>query len=66
MGLGHYKLNRLGEPQLCDDFLEFAIWFESFDRQVANTQFPDGTYVSTVFLGIDHNYGDGPPVLWKP
>ena len=22
-------------------------------------------YVSTVFLGIDHNFGDGPPILYE-
>ncbi len=21
--------------------------------------------VSTVFLGLDHNFGDGPPILWE-
>ncbi len=27
---------------------------------------PDGTAVSTVFLGMDHNFlGRGPPLLWE-
>lgn len=26
---------------------------------------PGGVLVSTVFLGIDHQYDDGPPVLWE-
>ena len=27
---------------------------------------PDGVYVSTVFLGLDHNFmGVGPPLLWE-
>jgi hypothetical protein len=65
MGFGHYKLDRLGQPQLCDDLLEFARWFETFDRKLAHTEFPDGTYVSTVFLGLDHNWSDGPPILWE-
>lgn len=25
----------------------------------------EGVCVSTVYLGIDHGYGDGPPVLWE-
>lgn len=22
-------------------------------------------FVSTVFLGVDHSFGDGPPILWE-
>jgi hypothetical protein len=25
----------------------------------------EGVCVSTVYLGIDHGYGNGPPVLWE-
>jgi hypothetical protein len=25
----------------------------------------EGVCVSTVYLGADHGYGDGPPVLWE-
>src|SRR5215469_9801499 len=37
-----------------EDPMEWAVWFEKGE-----------TWISTVFLGIDHNYGDGPPVLWE-
>ena len=33
-------------------------------RRVATYGFPDGTTVSTVFLGIDHSFGFGGPSLW--
>jgi hypothetical protein len=33
--------------------------------RVAGTEFPDGRYLSTVFLGIDHQYLDGPPLLFE-
>lgn len=33
--------------------------------RVALTTLPDGSYVSTVFLGLDHSFGDGPPLLFE-
>jgi hypothetical protein len=36
------------------------------DRRVGKTILPDGKYVSTVFLGLDHNYDStGPPILFE-
>jgi hypothetical protein len=55
-----------GQPVPCDNVLQFASWFETHDKTLARTDITDGIYVSTVFLGIDHNFtGDGPPVLWE-
>ena len=34
-------------------------------RRMALTKFTSGTRVSTVFLGIDHNHGDGTPILFE-
>jgi hypothetical protein len=34
-------------------------------RRVALDELPDGTLVSTVFLGIDHSMGEGPPILFE-
>lgn len=39
--------------------------FEIDDRQVARTELPGGIEVSTVFLGLDHAWGDGPPMLFE-
>lgn len=33
-------------------------------KQVDDTTIDDSR-ISTVFLGIDHNWGAGPPVLWE-
>lgn len=52
-------------PVPCDDLLEFARWFEQADRHIALTYLGDGVTVSTVFLGMDHNFGDGPPLLFE-
>lgn len=65
-GLRLYVLDDDGEPMPVDDWQVWAAFFEqSARRSVATTRV--GSYlVSTVFLGIDHNFrGDGPPVLWE-
>jgi len=39
---------------------------EAAGRRVARTDVREGVWVSTVFLGIDHNYsGTGPPILFE-
>lgn len=48
------------------DLLEWARWLEveRTARTVGKTNI--GPFlVSTVFLGLDHNFGEGPPVLWE-
>lgn len=52
-------------PILTDDLLEWGRWMEKRDRVVAVSEW-DGVKVSTVFLGLDHNFwGGGPPILWE-
>lgn len=53
-------------PVQCDDVLRWAEWFETSDdaRQVALTKIGRAT-VSTVFIGLDYQYGDGPPLLFE-
>jgi len=57
----HYKLD--GKKPVPCDLTEMAKVFES-DRGVAQTKIGDVT-ISTVFLCIDHQFGDGPPVLFE-
>ena len=66
----HYMLDEHGQPVPCD-LLTWARWFETAERHVAHDM-DEGdasgvrVRVSTVFLGLDHNYsGEGPPVLWE-
>ena len=42
----------------------WALWFETTDRVVEKTNIDD-VEVSTVFLGIDHRFGGGPPLLFE-
>ncbi len=44
--------------------MEWASWFETADRHVAQSEV-NGKRVSTVFLGIDHSFGAGPPLLFE-
>ncbi len=46
------------------DLLTWARWHATADRRVALTRI--GTVeVSTVFLGLDHQWGSGPPLLFE-
>lgn len=43
-------------------------WGEVFGKASRNLRWDDvdGVTVSTVFLGLDHNFGwEGPPILWE-
>lgn len=64
MMLRQYLLNEANKPVLAKDVLEWAQWFETADRIVQQTNV-DGWWVSTVFLGIDHQFGNGPPLLFE-
>lgn len=46
---------------------EWAAWNESNSEggRVAKTTLPDGTYISTVFLGLDHAFYNDLPVLFE-
>lgn len=49
----------------CDDLLTWARWYETAERRVERTTVADGIEVSTVFLGMNYQYGDGPPLLFE-
>ena len=48
-----------------DDLMEWAKWFEIADRIVKQKTLPNGKMISTVFLGLDHNFGGGKPLLFE-
>ena len=51
-------------PIPCTDLMTRARWFETSDRHVAKTDIGD-VRVSTVFLGFDRSFGQGPPLLFE-
>lgn len=46
------------------DLMTWAAWFETADRRVARDEI-GGCVVSTVFLGLDHRFGPGLPILFE-
>lgn len=67
---GRYILDARGEPVPCEDINEWGRWYGNIDnRRLAEDRdeapgAPD-IRISTVFLALDHQWGDGPPVLWE-
>lgn len=60
----HYILDDEGNLKVVD-LMTWARWFETAERQTAS-DFLGDVRVSTVFLGIDHNFSDdGPPLFWE-
>jgi len=53
-------------PVPCEDLLTWARWIEENWRERVVRQEDMGPYwISTVFIGLDHNWGDGPPHLFE-
>jgi hypothetical protein len=46
------------------DLMAWGKWMEEAERLVRSTEI-QGIYVSTVFLGLDHNFGGGPPLVFE-
>jgi hypothetical protein len=71
--MGRYILDRNGEPVPCPSLIQWGQWLNTANRHVAKTDLPDGHWVSTVFLGLDHNHArtvgipgaDPRPILWE-
>jgi hypothetical protein len=59
----HYIL--IGQTPVPEpDTLKWAEFFEAGDRIVFQTEV-GASVVSTVFLGLDHQWRDGPPLLFE-
>jgi len=66
MTVSKYILNDAGEPEPCPNLMAWGKWMEADERRfLKQTTLADGTYISTVFLGLDHGFGAGTPVLWE-
>lgn len=60
-GIGHY--DRSGKRIT---LMQWAALFEQLEyRRVRSTMTASGARVSTVWLGLDHGWGDGPPVIFE-
>lgn len=65
----YYILTSDGEPSPCESMMVWATWMQSAtadeERRIALDELADNVTVSTVFLGLDHQYGNGPPLLFE-
>jgi hypothetical protein len=63
----NYILNDAGDPVPEPDVVTWARWFASHPdaRRVALSDLGGGIEVSTVFLGADHQLGNGAPLLYE-
>lgn len=59
-----YILDADGKPVLCEDLMTWSKWFETADRNIAKTEIGDVS-ISTVFLGLNHSFNDGPPIVFE-
>lgn len=59
-----YILDAHGNPQEEHDLFRWAHWYETADRTVAKSTI-NGAEISTVFLGLDHNFHEGRPLLFE-
>lgn len=62
-----YMLDDKGAPVATTDTLRWAVWFEKVENRSLVADKVEGVGgVSTIFLGLDHDFtGEGPPVLWE-
>ena len=64
MSLGHYILDDNNQPVLAD-MMEWATFYQTKKRFLRKDQ-KANIVVSTVFLGLDHNFDlEGPPILFE-
>lgn len=60
-------------PVACDDLLKWGQWMQTANRTVrkntatvsVNGEAVGEVRVSTVFLGLDHSFGEGQPLLFE-
>lgn len=52
-------------PVPCPDLLAWGRWMQTANRRIARTRVGDDREVSTVFLGLNHNFAAGPPLLYE-
>lgn len=59
-----YILDGEGNPEPMPDLATWGQWCMLANRTLQRSEV-NGLLVSTVFLGMDHSYGSGPPLLWE-
>jgi len=68
MNIDRHFYRRDGTPYPDGDagFFEWAKDFENFDKRIVRQEeLPNGYWVSTVWMGIDHRFLEGPPLIFE-
>jgi len=62
-----YILDENDNPVECEDIVKWREWFEKTDKTIEQTRIKGETFVSTVFMGIDHAFGlaQHAPILFE-
>lgn len=63
--IDRYILDETGVPVPEPDLMVWGRWFENADNRVVQRTEIGAVAVSTVFLGLDHAFGQGAPLLWE-
>jgi hypothetical protein len=61
----YYILDHAGEPVGCDDVTVWGAWMHTDENIIVAQEDVGDLLVSTVFLGLDHAFGGGAPILWE-
>lgn len=64
MGITNYVMDDRGNIRAESDIHKWAAWYETADRTIGKDTVGE-VRISTVFLGLDHSYGDGAPILFE-
>jgi hypothetical protein len=61
-----YILDSAGNPEPAPSLMAWANWFDgNRDKRRVGDDTVGDVRVSTVFLGLDHSFGGGPPLLYE-
>lgn len=61
----YYKLDANHAVVEAKDVIDWGLFFEKTDQRIVKQEQLGEYWVSTVFLGLDHSFGPGPPVLFE-
>ena len=61
----HYKLNDDHSVSECSLEELVEVYNDNDKKRILGKDVVCGVMISTIFLGIDHNFGDGPPIIFE-
>lgn len=61
----YYLLNPDHSVTPTNDVVAWAKMFENTEKRIVRKTEIKGVFVSTVFLGLDHSFSGGPPLLFE-